>query len=132
MTRMFEERYSLLFSRVIDGLDIEITSWTVLASTSVEKADQSQSASAFKHETSRDMRQMADLANGEILDAAVFKRQQLSHGSIVKGPAIITEAETTILVPRGGLALQHDDGTIDLRLDGHLLEDNIAAGDDHA
>ncbi|HCP19547.1 MAG TPA: methylhydantoinase [Alphaproteobacteria bacterium] len=132
MTRMFEERYSLLFSRVIDGLDIEITSWTVLASTSVEKADQSQSASTFKHETSRAMRQMADLANGEILDAAVFKRQQLSHGSIVKGPAIITEAETTILVPRGGLALQHDDGTIDLRLDGHLLEDNIAAGDDHA
>ena len=129
---MFEERYSLLFSRVVDGLDIEITSWTVLASTPVQKTDPSQPARALKHETSASIRQMADLANGEMLNAAVFKRQQLSHGSIVKGPAIITEAETTILVPRGGLALQHDDGTIDLRLDGHMPEGDMEGGDDHA
>ena len=51
----------------------------------------------------------------------MFERHTLNHGSVVKGPAVITEAETTILIPRGGLAIQHEDGTIDIRLDGQLM-----------
>lgn len=123
MTRIFEDRYSLLFSRIVDGLDIEITSWTVLASTSVEPAEAARPADSYKYETIDTIRQMANLANGNPLDAAVFQRQDLMHGSVVKGPAAITEAETTILVPPGAIAIQHADGTIDLRLDGQMEGD---------
>lgn len=121
--RMFEDRYSLLFSRIVDGLDIEITSWTVLASTPLDPARQAKSADKYHHETSTAKRVMADLVDGEPLDAAVFERHTLNHGSVIKGPAVITEAETTILIPRGGLAIQHEDGTIDIRLDGQLDDD---------
>ncbi|MGB2061757.1 MAG: hydantoinase/oxoprolinase family protein [Candidatus Puniceispirillales bacterium] len=121
--RMFEDRYSLLFSRIVDGLDIEITSWTVLASTPLDPARQAKSADKYHHETSTATRVMADLVDGEPLDAAVFERHTLNHGSVIKGPAVITEAETTILIPRGGLAIQHEDGTIDIRLDGQLDDD---------
>jgi N-methylhydantoinase A len=121
--RMFEDRYSLLFSRIVDGLDIEITSWTVLASTPLDPARKAKSADECRHETSTTTRMMADLVNGEALDAAVFERHSLNHGSVVKGPAVITEAETTILIPRGGIAIQHEDGTIDIRLDGRLDDD---------
>ena len=121
--RMFEDRYSLLFSRIVDGLDIEITSWTVLAFTPLDPARQAKSADKYHHETSTAKRVMADLVDGEPLDAAVFERHTLNHGSVVKGPAVITEAETTILIPRGGLAIQHEDGTIDIRLDGQLDDD---------
>ncbi len=121
--RMFEDRYSLLFSRIVDGLDIEITSWTVLASTPLDPARKAKSADECRHETSTTTRMMADLVNGEALDAAVFERHSLNHGSVVKGPAVITEVETTILIPRGGIAIQHEDGTIDIRLDGRLDDD---------
>lgn len=121
--RMFEDRYSLLFSRIVDGLDIEITSWTVLAFTPLDPARQAKSADKYHHETSTAKRVMADLVDGEPLDAAVFERHTLNHGSVIKGPAVITEAETTILIPRGGLAIQHEDGTIDIRLDGQLDDD---------
>ena len=121
--RMFEDRYSLLFSRIVDGLDIEITSWTVLAFTPLDPARQAKSADKYHHETSTAKRVMADLVDGEPLYAAVFERHTLNHGSVIKGPAVITEAETTILIPRGGLAIQHEDGTIDIRLDGQLDDD---------
>jgi N-methylhydantoinase A len=129
ITRLFEERYSQLFSRVVDGLDIEITSWTVLASTPIEPAPPAKPADSYQHVTSTRKRVMADLSDGSALDAAVYMRTSLAHGSLIKGPAIITEAETTILIPRGGVAIQHDDGTIDIRLDGNPNNDGDA---DHA
>jgi N-methylhydantoinase A/oxoprolinase/acetone carboxylase beta subunit len=61
---------------------------------------------------------MADMASGESLTAAVFRRQDLTHGAMVNGPAAIVEPETTVLVPAGGIALMQSDGTLDLRLDG--------------
>jgi N-methylhydantoinase A len=129
ITRLFEERYSQLFSRVVDGLDIEITSWTVLASTPIEPAPPAKPADSYQHETSTRKRVMADLSDGSALDAAVYMRASLAHGSLIKGPAIITEAETTILIPHGGVAIQHDDGTIDIRLDGNTNSNGDA---DHA
>jgi N-methylhydantoinase A len=129
ITRLFEDRYSQLFSRVVDGLDIEITSWTVLASTPIEPAPPAKPADSYQYETSTHKRVMADLSDGSALDAAVYMRASLAHGSLIKGPAIITEAETTILIPHGGVAIQHDDGTIDIRLDGNTNSNGDA---DHA
>jgi N-methylhydantoinase A len=129
ITRLFEDRYSQLFSRVVDGLDIEITSWTVLASTPIEPAPPAKPADSYQYETSTRKRVMADLSDGSALDAAVYMRASLAHGSLIKGPAIITEAETTILIPHGGVAIQHDDGTIDIRLDGNTNSNGDA---DHA
>ena len=63
---------------------------------------------------------MADMTSGEQLTAAVFRRQDLNQGAMVKGPAAIVEPETTVLVPVGGIAVMQSDGTLDLRLDGDM------------
>lgn len=118
ITRLFEERYSLLFSRVVEGLDIEITSWTVLATTPVRPSPPILPCEGKLHDRPIGHRQMADMASGESLTAAVFRRQDLAHGAMVNGPAAIVEPETTVLVPAGGIALMQSDGTLDLRLDG--------------
>jgi N-methylhydantoinase A len=118
--RLFEERYSLLFSRVVEGLDIEITSWTVLATTPLEPSSPVQPSEKKINNQPTGHRQMADMASGELLTAAVFRRQDLNQGEIVKGPAAIVEPETTVLVPVGGIAVMQSDGTLDLRLDGDM------------
>jgi N-methylhydantoinase A len=120
ITRLFEERYSLLFSRVVEGLDIEITSWTVLATTPLQPSSPVQPSEKKINNQPTGHRQMADMTSGEQLTAAVFRRQDLNQGAMVKGPAAIVEPETTVLVPVGGIAVMQSDGTLDLRLDGDM------------
>jgi N-methylhydantoinase A len=48
------------------------------------------------------------------VQAQVVPRSQLAAGDTVKGPALITEDETTIVVPSSRVAIARPDGTIDI------------------
>jgi len=47
--------------------------------------------------------------------AAVVRREDLKDGTEVTGPAIVTERETTVILPAGFTATGRADGTIDIR-----------------
>ena len=61
---------------------------------------------------------MFDAARGEPVEAQVIERDAFTLGQQVAGPAIITEDETTIIVPSSRHASVQADGCIDLQVKG--------------
>ncbi len=111
----FERTYETLFGRVVHGLDIEITSWSVRAATEVAPADpvpEAEDAGAAEAAGTRDLYHSG---TGGKRTATVWQRYGLVSGKRMYGPGIVTERETTIIVPEGFTATMRADGCIDLR-----------------
>ena len=115
---LFEADYAKLFGRTVEGLDIEITVWSVNATTPPEAvartAEQSPGAAADVALT----RRMFDPALAEYCDADVVLRAQMAPGQTAQGPAAITEDETTIILPASRRAICQPDGCIDITVKG--------------
>lgn len=111
---LFEADYTTLFGRTVAGMDIEITVWAVNATTEAAKpttlAETPAAASAYSHAE----RTLFDPALGATAQAAVILRGDLMPGQTIAGPALITEDETTIVVPTSRTAIARPDGTIDI------------------
>ncbi len=110
----FEEDYAKLFGRTVAGMDVEITVWSVNATTPPETVAPVQIAAHAEPASAEGVRQVFDPVSTKFLDAQVISRDALSPGRSVKGPAVITENETTIIVPAGRTALCQPDGCIDI------------------
>lgn len=111
---LFETDYTTLFGRPVAGTDIEITVWAVNATTEAATPaalpDTPPETKAMPHS----QRELFDPARGTTQDAAVVLRHMLSPGQTVPGPALITEDETTIIIPASRRATARPDGTIDI------------------
>ena len=114
----FEEDYTQLFGRPVAGIDIEITVWSVNATTPPEKVAPVAQASGVTAATVAGTRQLFDAARTAELTASVVHRGAMVAGAQVNGPAVVTEAETTIIVPASRMALCQPDGCIDVTLKG--------------
>ena len=112
--KLFEADYTRLFGRVVDGLDIEITVWSVNAATPTATVTQVHPVTESVAAESPDQRQMFDAALGHMTTAQVTARRGLGPGDRVCGPAIITEDETTIIIPASRRATVQNDGTVDI------------------
>ena len=115
---LFETDYAKLFGRTVEGLDIEITVWSVNATTPPEEvartAEQSPGAAADVALT----RRIFDPALSEYCEADVVLRGQMAPGLTAEGPAAITEDETTIILPASRRAICQPDGCIDITVKG--------------
>ncbi len=114
---LFEQDYTKLFGRPVEGMDVEITVWAVNATTPpqpVTLLDQVDTASATGEAEAAGERQMFDPALGKAVAARVVLRDSVKARQTVNGPAAITEDETTIIVPSSGRALRQSDGCIDV------------------
>ena len=112
--RLFETAYAALFGRVVDGVDIEVTSWAVKAATPLPRAEPvappADAGAAVVSET----RPVFDPARGEPVMAGVIDRAAFVPGQRLSGPALVTEHETTVVVPSGFTATMRADGTIEV------------------
>jgi N-methylhydantoinase A len=111
---LFEADYTNLFGRIVTGMDIEITVWAVNATTAQAKADPLPATPAGGPATARSTRALFDPALAQMIDSQVVDRATLSPGDHVAGPALITEDETTIVIPASRIATARPDGTIDI------------------
>ena len=111
---LFEAEYSALFGRTVAGLAVEITVWAVNATTPVA-APPLTLPTAARQPVKADERQLFSPTLGEMVTAATTDRAALTDGRTIQGPAIITESETTIIVPAGFTAIGRADGCIDIR-----------------
>ena len=110
----FEAAYRRLFGRVIDGLAIEITNWSlVVASVLPETPPVERHASGASLKPLR-MRQFFDAALRKTVDAQEVERAAMTAGQVVDGPAIIIENETTTIVTSGFRAIGQGDGSLRL------------------
>ena len=110
---LFEAEYSSLFGRTVTGLAVEITVWAVNATTPVTPPPLTPPVRA-RQPVKADERSLFSPAVDKHTPAALISRGQLTDGNTVQGPAIITESETTIIIPAGFIAMGRADGCIDI------------------
>jgi N-methylhydantoinase A len=112
----FIEDYIKLFGRAVEGMDIEITVWSVNASTPHEEVNSLSENTQTKKTPSHSKRKLFDHETEDFKIVDVVLRNSMSVGSTVDGPAIITEDETTVIVPANRKAISQSDGSIEMRL----------------
>ena len=115
---LFERDYTQLFGRTVAGLEIEATVWAVNATTPTPKAERVPATAATADALPQGMRTVFDAALGGTVEAPVIERDTFTLGQRISGPAIITEDETTIIVPSSRSASVQADGCIDLQVKG--------------
>jgi N-methylhydantoinase A len=113
--KRFEEDYTRLFGRSVDGMEAEITVWSVNAYTPTPPVDRIAPAETAEAPAAQGSRDLFDPALAKRTDAAIHPRADLPTGATVQGPAVITEDETTIVLPTSRNATAQPDGCIDIR-----------------
>ncbi len=114
----FIEDYTKLFGRPVAGMDIEITVWSVNATTPPETVARMDETIGETAASCVGARQLFDAAAGEFLNASVVNRFDMSSGERAAGPVAIVEDETTIIVPASRDAIRQPDGCIDIIIKG--------------
>ena len=110
----FEEEYTKLFGRTVAGMDVEITVWSVNATTPPEDVARVTVTNAKVAAKAQGTRDVFDAAAGRFTKANVVERADLADGHFVQGPAAMTEDETTIIIPSSRFAIRQPDGCIDI------------------
>jgi N-methylhydantoinase A len=114
----FEEDYAKLFGRIVAGMDVEITVWSVNATTPPETVARVGAVGGTMPATPVGTRNLFDAATGGFAAAGIVERDSLKAGQRIIGPAIVTEAETTIILPASRDAICQPDGCIDIVVKG--------------
>jgi N-methylhydantoinase A len=110
----FIEDYSKLFGRPVAGMDIEITVWSVNATTPPETVVRMNKTNGTDTATPTGARAVFDAAAGTFLEAGIVNRFDMQTGERASGPAAVVEDETTIIVPASRDAIRQPDGCIDI------------------
>ena len=111
---LFEAVYRALFGRTVAGMDVEITVWAVNATTQSAAVDPLADSPLPTAAQGAGYRDLFDPMCGAFSRAAIVLRASMRPGQTVTGPALITEDETTIVVPASRIATACADGTIDI------------------
>ena len=114
----FEQEYTTLFGRTVAGMAVEITVWSVNAYTATAAVDALPLVTAQPAPTPSGQRQLFDAALGDLHQAGIYDRASLAHGATLQGPALITEEETTTVLPLSRQARILGDGSIDITVQG--------------
>ncbi|MBB4253992.1 hydantoinase/oxoprolinase family protein [Rhizobium sp. BK008] len=108
----FEKEYERFFGRAIEGLDIEIVSWSVKASSPLPPVERVSSIAEGNIVQPGKARRLFEAAQGAYLEAGIHERTGLTPGDVVKGPAVIVERETSTVLTASFKAVVQRDGCL--------------------
>ena len=94
----FESAYKRLYGRVIPGPEPEILSWTLTMTAPRPHIPVERAAPSGDMAETTGKRDLFDPALGRYVEANIYWRESLPAGASVKGPAIISESQTTTIV----------------------------------
>ncbi|OWV98798.1 hydantoinase/oxoprolinase family protein [Rhizobium sp. R693] len=112
LRQQFEDSYAAYFGRAIDGLDAEIISWSLRASSPVHEAQPVRRAAKSQPAKVPSTREMFDARAGKYLSSGIVERNSLEVGQYVSGPAAIVERETTTIISSSYEAIMQPDGCL--------------------
>jgi N-methylhydantoinase A len=104
LVKSYECDYAAAFGRTIPGLDVEIMNWTLRLAAAAAPLPPCPPAPAQGQAKPRQTRPVFAADEVVMQDAPIYYRDDLKIGDAMPGPAVITEIETTTIVPRGFLA----------------------------
>ena len=120
----FEEAYEQFFGRPIEGLDIEIVSWSVKATSPLRSVDPVTVTEAATIAKPIGTRRLFDARHQVFVEAGVHHRTDLAPGTGIAGPAVIVEDETSVILTPDYDAVIQVDGCI-------LVQAKKTASHDH-
>jgi N-methylhydantoinase A len=109
---LFTKAYTQFFGRPIEGLDIEIVSWAVKASSPLPPVERLKLVDNRSEVTPSRTRKIFDAALHQFVEATIVERDTLAVGACVRGPAVIVEPETATLVTSSFDATVQPDGCL--------------------
>ena len=109
LKKLFEMEYRKVFGRSVDAIDIEVTMWSVNSYTPLKKINQIHTPSNKTTPATESKRLIFDSKIGKNVLAKVISRKNLKIGDQIKGPAIISEDETTVVVSSDFMAMVGSD-----------------------
>jgi N-methylhydantoinase A len=117
--KRYDDEYTRFYDRPVPGSDVEIMSYAVLVTATIEQTETPLAANSLCRREIRpsDMRLVLDTTTAEASQWAFYERAALSVGGCVRGPAIIAEDETSTLVGANWTAIINGFGYIELTRD---------------
>ncbi|MGN7738063.1 hydantoinase/oxoprolinase family protein [Ensifer sp. 22564] len=112
---LFDAQYEHFFGRVIDGLDVEIVSWSLRATSKVTPPARISTVGKAGDATVRGTREIFDVQEGRFQQASVVSRHDMKPGDWVAGPAVITERETSTIITASREVVMQADGCLLVR-----------------
>jgi len=115
LKNLFEENYQRFFGRAIEGLDgleIEIVTWSVKATDVRPAVTRHELTKGKKTSELATTRAVFDPATGAPQTYGIIERDTLCAGDRVAGPAVIVERETSTVVTTSFDAIIQSDGAI--------------------
>ena len=97
----FGEAYASTYGRIIPGLDTEIMNWTLRLAAVREPLPPCPPQPADRSVRPNGHRALFSPTDLVLQQVATYRRDGLGPGSVVHGPAVIAEDETTTIVPQG-------------------------------
>ena len=96
----FEAAYGQLYGRTIEGVEIEVLSWTLTISAVIKDRHipSEQQAVDRSQPDPIGQQRLFDPSSEKYVDAPVYLREQLLPGDHLSGPALITESQTTTVI----------------------------------
>lgn len=116
LRQTFEDAYQKQFGRIESAMPVEVVSWRVVVSGPRPTIDLAAArpitASAAAEKSAREIYFGPDVG---FVAATVYDRYRIPTGTVLPGPAIIEERESTTVVPPGATA--HIDAALNLVID---------------
>ena len=108
----FVEHYERLFGRAVEGQEAEVTVWSVNATTETSPVEPLPEVATGAFAGGGQTRVVFDPALAKSVEAKEVARDALVMGARLQGPAVVTEAETTVIVPSSRDVYSAADGTL--------------------
>lgn len=111
----FRAAYARHFGRAIDGMDgleIEVVTWSVRAEDTFPAPARHALALGGQDTSATLSRAVFDPAKGKPLPTAILARDRLATGQRVQGPAVIVERETSTVITSPFDAVMQSDGSL--------------------
>ena len=103
-SELFGSAYEASYARRIPDVEIEALNWTLRLAARQEPPAPCPDAPADVEPEAASLRKLFDPEEGSMRDAPVYRRGDLVPGAKIRGPAIISEDETTTVVLSGFIA----------------------------
>ena len=113
--KLFDEQYEHFFGRVIDGLDVEIVSWSLRAASKVTPPAMIGKIEKRAAAIVCGSREIFDVQEGNFQEASIVSRDDMKPGDWVAGPAVITERETSTIITASREVVMQADGCLLVR-----------------
>jgi len=97
----FDKQYAALFRRTLPNAEIEVLTWALTISTPPERPLQKTHQDSSRLPESDGERSLYDAEQDRRSRVPVYARGSLEPGSKLSGPAVVSESQTSTLIPIG-------------------------------